>query len=270
MNRSKTVFNLLFLCSMNISAVIITRNESHIIGTTLQALQGIADEIVIVDSGSTDATLDVCRHYNALILETGWEGYGPNKNKGIRAAKHDWILNLDADEVIDEELRRSISSLNLQDPHDVFEMRYQNYFLNKRIRFGEWGHDKHIRMFNRTHVQWNEAAVHEMLEMDPGAKIILLKGHILHHTVHSLAEYEQKTVAYAKLNAQKYFEQGKKWQWFRQYLSPGVSFLHNYLFRLGFLDGREGLLIARTTARYTFLKYAFLGEMYSQKNQQQF
>ncbi len=246
---------------MDISVVIITRNEAHIIGTTLKSLQGLTDDIIIVDSGSTDDTIAICRKFNATILEPGWNGYGPNKNKGIDAAKYDWILNLDADEAIDPELKRSIEQLQLQNKNEVFEMQFRNFFINKRIRYGEWGSDKHIRLFNRTAVKWNEAAVHENLTIVSSTIITELKGYILHHTVHSLAEYEQKTIAYAKLNAQKYFEQGKRQNLFRQYASPVFSFIQNYFFRLGFLDGKEGLLIARTTARYTFLKYAYLKEL---------
>ncbi|MES1222986.1 MAG: glycosyltransferase family 2 protein [Bacteroidota bacterium] len=246
---------------MDISVVIITRNEGHIISKTLQSLQGLTDDIIIVDSGSTDDTLAICRQFNVTILEPGWNGYGPNKNKGIDAARHNWILNIDADEVIDEELKQAMLALPLLNANEVFEMWYRNFFMDKCIRHGEWGNDKHIRLFNRTIIKWNEAAVHENLTLNADTKITLLKGFIKHYTVNSLAEYEQKTIAYAKLNAQKYFEQGKRGSLLKQYLSPVFSFLQNYFFRLGFLDGKEGLLIAKTTARYTFLKYAYLNEM---------
>ena len=251
----------LFLCNMNISVVIITKNEAHIIGNTLQSLHGLSEDIIIVDSGSTDETIAICRQYHTTIIEPGWIGYGANKNKGIAAAKHNWILNLDADEAIDSQLKQSILELTLHNPNEVFEMQYKNFFLNKRIRYGEWGADKHVRLFNRTAVKWNEAAVHENLMINRQTKVSSLKGNILHYTVHSLEEYEQKTIAYAKLNAEKYFAQGKKHSLLKQYFSPFISFLHNYIFRLGFLDGREGLLIARTTARYTFLKYAYLNDL---------
>lgn len=246
---------------MDLSVVIITLNEGHVIGNTLQSLTGLTDDIVIVDSGSTDDTLEVCRRFNATILQPGWKGYGANKNIGIDAAKHDWILNLDADEAIDDELAIAIRKLPPDQPRVVYEMWFRNFFMNKWIRYGEWGTDRHIRLFNRSEVRWNEAAVHEKLLMNEQAVKKTLPGHVLHYTVHSLSEYEQKTVAYARLNAMKYAEQGMKRQWLRPYLSPLFSFIHNYFIRLGFLDGREGYLIARTTARYTYLKYAFLNEL---------
>ncbi len=246
---------------MNISAVIIAKNEAHIIGVTLQSLQGIADDIVVVDSGSTDSTVEICRGFNAHVIEMGWEGYGINKNRGIDAAKHDWILNVDADEAIDEQLKQSLLQLPLQDDREVFNMRFKNFFCNKWIRFGEWGFDSHIRMFNRKTVRWNDAAVHEELIFPVNVKVTTLKGNILHYTVNNLEDYIGKTRHYAMMNAKKYFENGKKPNFFRLYFSPVFAFLQHYIFRLGFLDGREGFIIARTTAWYTFLKYQYLRQM---------
>lgn len=247
---------------MNLSVVIITRNEAHIIGNTLQSLQGLTDDLVIVDSGSTDDTLAICRQFKARIIETGWDGYGINKNKGIAAANNAWILNLDADEAIDETLKRSVMELELKDENEVYEARFKNFFCNKWIRYGEWSGDKHIRLFNRNRVKWNEVAVHESLVMLTPLKPRLLKGNILHYTAHSMDEYIQKTVSYARLNAEKYYSQGKRPGFFKLRVAPGFSFFRHYILQLGFLDGWEGYLIARTTAWYTFLKYSLLKEMY--------
>lgn len=257
----KSSQKILFICKMDISVVIITRNEANIIGNTLQSLNGLTNDIVIVDSGSTDDTLNVCKQYNATIIETDWKGYGLNKNMGINNASHNWILNLDADEAIDEELKQSILKLSLINENEVFEMWFKNFFMGKWIRHGEWGKDKHVRFFNRNKVKWNEGSVHEKLIFNKETIRTLLKGHIQHYTVHSLEEYEQKTIVYAKLSAQKFFNNGKKLSFIKQYLSPVFSFVQNYFYKLGFLDGKEGFLIARTTAKYTFLKYAFLGKL---------
>ena len=246
---------------MNISVVIITKNEAHIIGNTLQSLQPVIRDIVIVDSGSTDNTVNICRQFNAHIIETNWAGYGINKNKGIAAAKNDWILSLDADEAIDEELKRSLQQLSLQNENEVFNIRFKNFFCNKWIRFGEWGFDKHIRLFNRRKVKWNNAAVHENLIFPEGVKVTMLKGNILHYTVQSPQEYADKMTGYSRMNAMKYFESGKKPNFFKLYLSPVFAFLQHYIFRLGFLDGKEGFLIAKTTSMYTFMKYRYLKVM---------
>jgi glycosyltransferase involved in cell wall biosynthesis len=246
---------------MPVSVVIITKNEAHIIGNTLQSLQGITDDFIIVDSGSTDNTLDICKKLGAKIIETGWDGYGQNKNKGIDAAKYNWILNLDADEAIDEELKNSILQLDLKDENTAYLFKFKNFFCGKWIRFGEWAGDKHVRLFNRNKIHWNNSAVHEELTLSNNIKTHQLKGNILHYTAHNMDDYINKTVTYARLNATKYQALGKKAGFFKLRIAPGLTFFQHYLLRLGFLDGWEGYLIAKTTAWYTFLKYSFLKEM---------
>ena len=251
---------------MNISAVIITKNEAHIIANTLQSLQAVTDDIVVVDSGSTDDTVAICEKYNARVIETDWQGYGANKNKGIAVAKNDWILSLDADEAIDGELQQSLLQYSFTNDEEVFNIRFKNFFCNKWIRFGEWGFDSHIRLFNRKKVHWNNASVHEELIFPVGVKITRLKGNILHYTVQNRQEYDAKTDHYARMNAKKYFAARKRSDFFKQYFSPVFAFLQHYVFRLGFLDGPEGFIIAKTTARYTFLKYRYLKAMYKNTN----
>ena len=246
---------------MTLSVVIITKNEAHIIGKTLQSLQGISDDFIIVDSGSTDGTIEIGKNFGAKIITSTWDGYGPNKNKGIDVAKYDWILNLDADEAIDEALKTAIQNLQLKEENTVYKFKFKNFFCNKWIRFGEWSGDKHIRLFNRNKIRWNDAAVHEGLTLSNDTKVILLPGNVLHHTSQHIDEYISKTVAYAKLNAAKYHMQGKQAGFFKLRIAPGLTFFQHYILRLGFLDGWEGYLIAKTTAWYTFLKYSYLKEM---------
>ena len=250
---------------MDISVVIITNNEAHIIANTLQSLQAVTSDIVVVDSGSTDETVAICKKFLANVIETGWAGYGINKNMGIEAAKNDWILSLDADEAIDDQLQQSLLQLTLANDEEVFNLRFKNFFCNKWIRFGEWGFDWHIRLFNRKRVHWNNVAVHENLVFPAHVKVTKLKGNVLHYTVHNRKEYDAKTDHYARMNAKKYVEAGKKPNLFKQYFSPIFAFIQHYIFRLGFLDGIEGFIIAKTTARYTFLKYRYLKEMNKNK-----
>jgi glycosyltransferase involved in cell wall biosynthesis len=251
---------------MDISVVIITKNEAHIIANTLQSLQMVSNDIVIVDSGSTDDTIAICKKMNAHVIETGWAGYGINKNMGIEAAENDWILSLDADEAIDTELQQSLLQLALSNDEEVFNIRFKNFFCGKWIRFGEWGFDWHIRLFNRKKVHWNNVAVHENLVFPANVIVTKLKGNILHYTVQNRQEYDAKTDYYARMNAKKYFTAGKKAGFLKQYLSPLFAFTQHYIFRLGFLDGKEGFIIAKTTARYTFLKYRYLKEMSNEAN----
>lgn len=244
-----------------ISVVIIAKNEAHIIGNTLQSLQGITDDIIVVDSGSTDETVSVCTTSGARVIQTSWDGYGANKNKGIIAAKYDWILSLDADEAVDARLKAALISLKPVDEHVAYELSYRNFFCNKHIRFGVWAKDRHVRLFNRRKVVWDDAAVHENLVFPVDVKVLPLQGYVLHYTVNSLKDFTDKTVAYAYSNAKKYHLQGKKAGFVKLYIAPAFSFVQHYIFRLGFLDGWEGYLICKTNAWYTFMKYAFLDEM---------
>ena len=143
----------------------------------------------------------------------------------------------------------------------VYSMRFKNFFGDRWVRFGEWGFDKHIRLFNRKHVRWNDAEVHEQLIFPKDVTIRQLNGYILHYTMKDELDYKTKMTNYALLNAEKYFRQGKKPSWLKQWLSPAFSFIQNYIFKLGFLDGKAGLTCANMTARYTFWKYRKLKEL---------
>ncbi|HMG66927.1 MAG TPA: glycosyltransferase family 2 protein [Chitinophagaceae bacterium] len=244
-----------------ISVVIVCKNEEREIGRSLESLRGLTDDIVVLDTGSKDATMEIVRKEGVRLFEENWEGFGKTKKKATVLAKYDWILNLDADEAIDEELKKSLLNASLNNESEVFLIKFKNFLGNKYLRFGEWGGDKHIRIFNRKKINWNEATVHERLLLIPETKITRLKGFILHHTVSSVAEYAEKTLKYGLLSAEKYSEEGKNSSWPKIYLAPVFTFLKYYIFKLGFLDGRAGFICARMTFRYTFIKYARLLEL---------
>src|SRR5258705_11844245 len=136
------------------SIVIICKNEGDIIAHTLQSLQGLSDDIIVYDNGSTDGTAAIIQQYNIRFHQGTWEGFGKTKNKANALAKYDWILSLDADEAIDEELKQNLLQQNLADGRKVFEFKFKNFLGSKWLRFGEWGYDKHIRLFNRMKVKW--------------------------------------------------------------------------------------------------------------------
>ncbi|MEI7736994.1 MAG: hypothetical protein WCI49_16105, partial [Ferruginibacter sp.] len=161
----------------------------------------------------------------------------------------------------DDTLKAAIATLDLQNENAVYQFKFKNFFCNKWIRFGEWSGDKHIRLFNRKAVRWNTAAVHEGLTLQNSNTVITLPGNVLHYTTQHIDEYISKTIAYAKLNAAKYQLQGKQAGFFKLRIAPGLTFFQHYILRLGFLDGWEGYLIAKTTAWYTFLKYSYLKEL---------
>jgi glycosyltransferase involved in cell wall biosynthesis len=247
------------------SIVIVCRNEADIIASTLKTLDGVTDDIILYDNGSTDNTVNIIRQFNVRLQQGNWEGFGKTKNRANSLAKNDWILSLDADESIDDELKSSLKNLHGPDEKTVFNIDFKNFMGQQHIRYGEWGRDQHIRFFNRKNVKWDEAHVHEQLIFPPGVIIKKLKGNILHRTMKDLRDYSEKMVKYAMLGATKYFEQGKKAGWFRLRLAPGFSFFRSYILLLGFLDGHAGYVNARMTAWYTFMKYARLKELWMEK-----
>ncbi len=245
----------------SLSVVIVCKNEADIIGRTLQSLQGLTDNIVVFDNGSTDNTPEIARQSGAIVHQGPWEGFGKTKRKATSLAKYAWVLSLDADEAIDEELKRSLLELKLNDDRTVYELKFKNFLGKKYLRYGEWGNDKHNRMFNRKTVNWDDAPVHEKLVIPKEAIVRQLSGFVLHQTVNDIKGYAFKMANYAMLNAEKYQQQGKKASWFRIRVAPGFTFIKNYIFKLGFLDGGAGYICARMTAWYTFLKYSRLREL---------
>jgi glycosyltransferase involved in cell wall biosynthesis len=248
-----------------ISVVIICRNEAHIIGKTIAAAQHVSDDVVVVDSGSTDGTQSIVNALHARLIETVWEGYGPNKNKGVAMAMHDWILSIDADEIIEDALIAELQNLVFTDNNIVYNIRFRAFLGDKMIRYGEWKNDQHIRLYNRKHCGWNEAAVHEGLVFPENTKVRTIKGYIHHYTSRNIADFAAKTVNYAMLNAQKYYERGKKAGWLQYRMAPAFSFVKNYLLRFGFLDGEAGYTVAKMNAWYTWLKYTRLRELHKNK-----
>lgn len=251
--------------SHQFSVVIVCKNEESNIGRVLQSLAGVTDDVLVYDNGSTDGTLEILEKYGVRIHKGPWMGYGKTKHEAVDLAKYDWVLSIDADEALDEELQQALQTIAFSDANIVYEIKFKNLLGEKVLRWGEWGTDKHIRLFNRTKVNWDEAVVHEALIMPQGMVVKKLPGSVLHRTVKNTAEYSGKTVKYALLNAEKYFAQGKKSSWPKRYISPRFAFVKHYVFQLGFLDGWEGLLSARMTAFYTFLKYARLKELWKER-----
>ena len=247
----------------SLSVVIICKNEEEVIGKTLQSLEGLCDDIIVYDNGSTDSTIEQVKKFNVQLHQGTWEGFGKTKNKAIALARYDWILNLDADEAIDPELKQALLVLKLKEDSTVYEIKFKNFLGNKYLKYGEWGFDKHIRLFNRKKTQWDDASVHEELLITRDMSIKKLNGYILHQTMKDINDYVTKMARYALLNAEKYHRQGIKSSFFKIRISPGFTFLNYFILKLGFLDGYAGYLCARMTSWYTFLKYARLRELWN-------
>lgn len=246
---------------MNISVIIICKNGSVRLVETLKSVQGIGEEILLYDSGSSDNSVAIAKAYGAKIVYGEWEGYGRNRFKASQLAKNDWILMIDTDEVLDTELKEAILCIDLTKENLVYNMRYKNFYGSKEIKFGEWGNDSHIRMANRKKVQTDQEIVHEKLFLQPGLHIKTLPGFIKHYTVNNIIDYAGKLIEYASLSADKYLKQGKHATIIKIYIAPLFSFVQNYVFKMGYRDGWKGFVCASMTAWYTFMKYTKLKEL---------
>jgi glycosyltransferase involved in cell wall biosynthesis len=251
---------------MLFSIVIITKNEQNNIGRTLSNIKDLSNDILIVDSGSVDKTLSICKKFNCRIIETEWKGYGETKNIGNNSAKYDWILSIDADECVDEQLKLFLMGLSADNIQQSFQINRKNFFCQQHIQFGGWANDKPIRFFNRKNAKWNSSAVHESLLFEQTPEIKTAAGHLLHYTYNTKKEYLDKVDYYSKLNADKYYLKGKKTTFVKLHLSPVFTFIKDYFFKGGILDGKYGLLIARISAKGTRLKYQYLKEKNANRN----
>jgi glycosyltransferase involved in cell wall biosynthesis len=252
-----------------VSVVIITKNEAEIIAECISSAKMITDDIVIIDNYSTDNTPGIASGMGCRVYTENWNGYGANKNKGIALAKYDWVLSIDADEVADLDLVLSLHSLNLNDAGVVYDIKFKSFFGKKQIRHGDWGRDHHIRLFNRTRVKWAELNVHETLMLPKLVKTQRLDGSLYHFSVKDGNEYSSKACYYARLSAEKYFQAGKKANMVKLHLSPVFGFLKSYILFLGFLDGREGLTIAKINYKNKWLKYRYLSRLENSERKKQ-
>lgn len=252
-----------------VSIVIITKNEADIIAACINKARLVTDDIVIIDNGSTDETLDIAFTYGCRVFKKTWDGYGANKNKGIEAAKYDWVLSIDADELPDEELITALHKIKFDNPAVVYDIKFRSYMGNKPVRYGSWGRDHHIRLFNRNLVKWSQTMVHETLILPENIQIKKISGRLHHYSVKDINEYESKGCYYAKLSAKKYFSDGRRTNIIKLYFSPIFGFVKNYIIYLGFLDGRRGWDIAKVTIKNTRRKYYYLSQIENQPNKKQ-
>jgi glycosyltransferase involved in cell wall biosynthesis len=271
---------------MNLSIVIITFNEEAYIGRTLESVQTlVADgkgEIIVVDSGSTDRTVELAKSFGANVFVEEWKGYAAQKNSAIDKAKGDWILSLDADEEPDAPLQQALLELletlnrlsalgqqaEPQPPTDFngLWIPRKNEFLGRWIRHGGFWPDPKLRLFRRGTGRFENRAVHEDVQVD-GLTRHIQRGAILHHSYPTLSDYIDHMNRYSSLGAEMVVARGKvRFSVINIVFRPSATFVYNYFFRLGFLDGREGLLLHLNHAVYVSWKYAKAWELSCQTN----
>lgn len=248
-----------------ISAVIICKNESEHIGACLAALQEAVEDILVVDSMSTDDTVDICRQAGVRVVQTAWQGYAQTKNYANSLATYDWILSIDADEILSAELIQQIRNLQPLSGH-VYSLDRINNFCGQWIKHAGWYPDWKKRLFERTTALWEGDYVHEQLKHPKNHHVTPLQGRLLHYSYSSLEDHWKRMEKYTQLAAEEMYHKKKSANWIKLWLSPIFSFLRTYIFKFGILDGKNGWIICKRNAALTHMKYKKLKAMYRQSS----
>lgn len=246
-----------------LSVVIITFNEERNIARCLESLKDVADDIVVVDSFSTDKTEEICKTFSVNFITRTWEGYSESKNFGNQQAKYNWIFSIDADEAISEELKQSILQVKANGRNKFFSINRLTNYCGHWIKHGGWYPDVKWRFFDRTNTKW-EGLIHEELNSKTNENTELLKGECYHYSYYNKEQHLAQADKFSTLVAKDFFEKGKRSTMLKLLFSPIVKFLRDYIFRLGFLDGAAGFIIAKISAQATFQKYSKLRQFHKQ------
>jgi glycosyltransferase involved in cell wall biosynthesis len=238
-----------------VSLVLITRNAGAQLRASLDSAQ-FADEVVVVDSGSDDDTVQIATSFGARVIEQPWLGFGPQKQFAVERASHDWVLCLDADERLTPELASSIESALAAPKAAAYRMARCNRFLGRWLRHGEGYPDWNVRLFDRRRARWSDDVVHERVLCD--APIASLAGDLRHDSADSLDAYVAKQNRYTTLQAKRLHDQGESASVAQLLLSPMLRFIKFYFLRLGFMDGAAGLVHIGIGCGNSFLKHAKL------------
>ncbi len=257
-----------------LSVIVITRNEAHNLHDCLQSVQGLADEVVVIDSNSIDATCDIARQFGAVVSQPAdWPGFGPQKQRALDVATCDWVLSLDADERVTPELAQEIRQVLMADAHDsqketqatatnvtsdtkeraAYQMPRLSWYCGKFIRHSGWQPDHVLRLFPRTQARFSDDLVHERVISDLPLKT--LRNHLLHYSYLNFSQVLSKTDAYSTASAQQAFAKGKRATVAGALGHGAWAFFRTYVIRAGFLDGAHGLALAISNAEASYYKY---------------
>lgn len=244
------------LVPVTLSAVIITLNEEHNIARCIRSLQGVADEILVVDSFSTDQTTAIATALGARVLQRPFEGYGNQKAFAEQAARHDWVLNIDADECLSDALRQSILAFKRQPSCAAYRVSILTNYCGAWIRHGGWYPNRRLRLWDRTLGRMSQDMVHEGWQpSDAGAAIGTLKGDLLHYSFPDISTHLRKIEHYSDTGARYDVARGRKASLLKIWLAPQWHFVVCYLLRGGFLDGYYGYVVCKNSAFAAYAKY---------------
>ncbi len=248
-----------------ISAVIITYNEEKNIQKCISSLKQVSDEIVVLDSFSTDNTEQICQQLGAKFVQHKFDGYGKQKNRAITFASHDWILSLDADEVLSDELTQEIIKFK-QNPNPAHSYKFNrlNFFCGKALHH-VWQPDFKVRLWKKDTGQWTNQPLHETFIPNNIDGTQTLKGNLLHYSFHSIKQHLDQVNKFSEMAANDLFERGKK-AGMKIFFSPITSFIKQYILKAGFLDGFYGFVVAMNLSFEKFAKYAKLKSLHREAN----
>jgi glycosyltransferase involved in cell wall biosynthesis len=244
------------MSARKITAIIPTLNEQACLAEAIGSVS-FADEVLVVDSFSSDQTVPIARKMNARVIQREFDDFSSQKNFALEKASHDWIVQIDADERVSKELEQEILRTVEHDGNEVAYYVFRNFFFkDKRIRHGGWQTDKSIRLFNRKHCRYDGKLVHETIETR--CPVGFLKNRLDHFSYKDKTQYASKLDTYAKMQAEELFRKGKKMHILFIAVKPPFRFLVHYFVRMGFLDGAAGFRLAYEHARGVFMRYLYL------------
>lgn len=249
------------MTNVKLSVVIITYNEEKNIERCLNSVKSVADEIIVVDSYSTDKTKEICLSHNVKFFEHHFEGYVKQKNFANTLASYPYILNIDADEVLSEELIKSILEVKNNWTHDGYYLNRITNYCGKWIKHGGWYPDKKLRLWQVTKGKWEGINLHEKLVLTEPSKTSTLKGDLLHYSYNSIKQHIEQINKFTEISAETEAKQGRKISIFKLIVYPIWKFKRDYIFKLGFLDGYYGFIVATLSAFASFIKYAKIREL---------
>ncbi|MGE5106601.1 MAG: glycosyltransferase family 2 protein [Sphingobacteriales bacterium] len=238
-----------------ISVVIITFNEEKNIGRCIDSVKNIADEVIVLDSFSSDNTVDVAKARGAIVHQQAFAGYIEQKNKALSLASNQYVLSLDADEAIDTVLEKSILELKKNITYKGYTVNRCTYYCGKFIRHGSWYPDKKLRLFDNLQARYGGVNPHDFIVFDSPQPVQHLKGEILHYSYNSLEEHIIQNNRFSTISAEAYLKKGRKSNWLKIIFNPAWAFINDYVIRRGFLNGFYGYVIAKNIAHLTFMKY---------------
>ena len=246
---------------MKITVAIITLNEERNIGRCLESVKDVADEILVVDSLSTDKTREICERYNVRFVEQKFLGYIEQKNFALSLATHDYILSLDADEALSPELIAEIKKVKVDPKYDGYKFHRLTNYNGHWVRYCGWYPDTKLRLIKKAKAEWRGTNPHDIMEMKNNESVGFLKGDLYHYSYDSIASHVTQTDKFTTIAARAAFAQGKRSSLFKIFTRPVFKFVRDYFFKRGFLDGRYGFVICSINSLYALLKYSKLYEL---------